>query len=702
MKKFIELFTNLAVSLSGGLKASTIGADANQFGQGMFKMASKSLESAYNKTVGRAVANVDNALFDSGSIAEQNRSKKRKQFMNDMKDRASLSLAGNDAVSKYKKEHALELSQMSNEERRGALENVRMAGMKEYAEDNKISSKKLDQLLNKSGLDYVGNNLFGAAYQAAKQSAFSGGNLFNSVNDKKVDNTSFSKNEVKEAFKDMNKEDRDKFIKQVEKGEVHVNKGKIERARSVAISAVKAPYKMASAIANPKDTLKSTASAIQSANPFKANRIKKEAIQQLQDSGRIDKFKTFVPIPNAVKNWARTDEEKKIIRDKMRDIAKVNGADIKKDKMTSQSVIKDLKSTNEYIGKVENSGGKKTLEANVAKVERFGARVANLFSKNDPKISEDNQKMMAEKFNALKTSGSAEIAMLKETKKDTLAKASERIDATLRSKEEFKRFNILEKTKKSLEETGKISPEVRSEILKGGDNSLKEFINKGDLNYAGRAVNYISNLTPVKFASEAVGFAYKNTLGKIPAPPGAKTLGRVLKGAGKQMLEVSKNKKLEHVNTLIKGEIDQNPSLKGIVQTRQEFKKEMRDVDSKISSLEARSANIDKYDQARQINDKNIKTIEGYEKKGGGEKAGLTALSKLSSFSLVRPVARAVNSVFGKKVKYAPVLKDREKYKKALKSVKEFNKLETPAEFSKFVKKNEKILKTDSPSDQTS
>jgi type IV secretory pathway VirB6-like protein len=122
MKKFIEMFTNLAVSLSGGLKASSIASEAANIGKSMIGSAiSQKLKSSYQASIGRVVANIDNTLFDSGSIAETRKTNERKQFAKDMSTRSSLNKAGNEAVSKFKKENALKLSNMSSSEQKETL-----------------------------------------------------------------------------------------------------------------------------------------------------------------------------------------------------------------------------------------------------------------------------------------------------------------------------------------------------------------------------------------------------------------------------------------------------------------------------------------------------------------------------------------------------------------------------------------------------
>ena len=80
----------------------------------------------------------------------------------------------------------------------------------------------------------------------------------------------------------------------------------------------------------------------------KPNEVKKDAVNQLIESGKINKFSG--PIPSFVKNWARTDEEKKTIRDKMREISQDRG-DKNITKKTSNSVVKDLKLTQNYAAK---------------------------------------------------------------------------------------------------------------------------------------------------------------------------------------------------------------------------------------------------------------------------------------------------------------------------------------------------------------
>ena len=380
MKKFIQMFTDLAVSLAGGLKASTISAEAMSAGKAAVGAISKQLGKAYQASVGRVVANIDNTLFDSGRIAKSRKASEREQFASNMMTRASLHKAGNDAVSKYKKENGLKLSNMSSSEQKTALEDVRMKGMQDYASENDISDKKLSSLLNKTGLDYNGSNLFGLAAQAAKQGVSSGGNLFTAVRDKKVE-TSFSKSEANSAIKKMKSPDQQQqFINNVKDGKVHVNKGKMEKARSFAISAVKEPVK---ALLNPKTTALKIGGGILSLGELAFNKvtksdpIKKEAVDRLKESGQIAKFNIMAP--EFVKNWARTDEEKKIIRDKMREVSREKGGDNTVNKVTSKAVVRDLELTKKHAERLNTRGD---LGKQKAHIGRFKERVQNVLSPN--------------------------------------------------------------------------------------------------------------------------------------------------------------------------------------------------------------------------------------------------------------------------------------------------------------------------------
>lgn len=719
MKKFIQMFTDLAVSLAGGLKASTISAEAMSGMKSAVGAISQQVGKVYQASVGRVVANIDNTLFDSGRIAKSRKASEREQFASNMMTRASLHKAGNDAVSKYKKENGLKLSNMSSAEQKSVLEDVRMKGIKEYASENDIGDKRLDSLLNKTGLDYNGSNLFGLAAQVAKQGVSSGGNLFTAVRDKKVE-TSFSKTEANAVIKKIKTPDQqNEFINNVKDGKVHVNKGKMEKARSFAISAVKEPVK---AVLNPKATASKIGGGVLSLGKSainmvtKSDPIKKEAVDRLKESGQIAKFNIMAP--EFVKNWARTDEEKKIIRDKMRDVSREKGSDNTVNKVTSKSVVRDLELTSKHAQRLETRGD---LGKQKAHIGRFKERVQNVLSPNPSeqykqdrikdreerkKEREDNpDRGMGERLKkwafgqiAIKKGGKNLIENAKENlnknkaleKNEAKVKMIDRLKidndkmslknpGSDRNKETLKLTKDREKAKKGEDDIGKklkeeFGDKTRFGLLKEMKEDLKNFDKNGR-----------------KFSDD---FNKKiNGLQDEDLKKGLQKNIKVIEGSGvwgetfrKKIKEkFSKNRNENYVDGLIKKEIAENPKLKDLVDKRSEFRVQINEADAKIKNLgdEKIDKTNDIYEKALKINKDNVEKVEKYEKKDLGERAGKATLSKLASATAV--LSSAVVNRFK-----SPVPGEREEYKKALSGVKEFNNLETTKDFEKFVKKGEK------------
>jgi type IV secretory pathway VirB6-like protein len=494
MKQFIELFTNLAVSLSGGLKASTIGADAASVAKDFAKKVGAKASQAYGGTIGRVVSNADNFFFDSGSIADSKRAEERKNFATDMKTKATLVMQGNDAVSKYKKENALEFAGMNSNEQKKTLENVRDKAMSKYASDNGISEAKLDQLKNSSGINYTGNNLFGALAQAGNQAVFSGGSLFNSIANKKVD-TSFSKEEANAALKKMDgaggEDKRNAFIEKVEQGNVKVNKGKIENARKVAISAVP---RIVSAALNPKSTAQSALKVVSSpvSNALSSNRVKNEVIANLEKSGKISTIKSIAP--SFLKNWARSDEDKKIIRDKTREVINQREDSFGKSQgnQTSRSVIKDLKTTSDYVKKTEENTGqdfsKSSERSFVANLGRFGSRVKNtMLTPPNFKPKENTKTQIVSpqtQDNLAKTRSDLEKQKMLETSGLDVLKNRDKLISE-KIKEKSGDFHYLDKMKESLKENkenrktpNEIDASLKKEIQQSGSDNVKKALEK--------------------------------------------------------------------------------------------------------------------------------------------------------------------------------------------------------------------------------
>ncbi|MFZ9469533.1 MAG: type IV secretion system protein [Rickettsiales bacterium] len=357
MKKFTDFFSNLAVSLAGGLKATQIGADAKAVGNQALGMAKGIASKVYSMTAGQLVDRADKFLFDSGKIADSERKAKMDNIKEMIKTKATLNTVGKSAVDDFKKKNALKLAGMSQAEQKKTLENVRNNAISNYAEYNGI--KNVDQIMNMKGLNYSGTNVLMGAAQAARQAVSKDGALFNSANDKEMKgksmaDTSFSKDDAIAAMKSMNKEEKEEFMKAVENGTIHVNKGRLEQARSAIGNVAKLPEAGIKAISNPIKSTKAIASGISSGAKSLGKQVKeavggsdlkKEAIDQLKKEGKIDRFQSITP--SFIEGAIRSKEDNKLINERMQQIAKDRRSFDEKPKITSSQVVKNLKSFSE-------------------------------------------------------------------------------------------------------------------------------------------------------------------------------------------------------------------------------------------------------------------------------------------------------------------------------------------------------------------
>jgi len=731
MKKFIELFTDLAVTIAGGLKASTIASDSANMGKSFFKAASSAASKIFENTAGRAISRIDNNLFDTGAIGSARRKAERQQFMEDVKTRVELKKEGNRAVSEHKKNNALPLSLLSVGEQKEKLSKVKQDAIKNYATSKGISSKDLERITNASGLNYSGNNLFGMVAQAGKQAAFSGGNLFSSMNDEKI-NTSFSKSEANSALKKMTNEDQSKFIKAVKDGDVHVNKGKLENTRKMPILAVKAFF-------NPKATIASAAESAWSVakkplstiakkplriigfiDPSKADLLKKEVTKELENAGKITKNQK--PLYNFIKEWARTDEEKLIIKNTVRE--KSRQQEVNLPKVTNESTIKDLEATQKLSQDTEKFTGLPLDKNNIsyrAIANRARTRAENLFSRDSSSKAEKEDALdkskKAEKEDALDKSKKAEKMYennFKNLEKERLKnendpenknsiknlkealESKKRLDQDYKNSDELKRFNTLEKARDSIYE-------------KEGRGYIKRFFLGGK--------------------QAEISEEIKNEMRQNGMQDYAKiTEGNALIGE-KRKIKPSKAQLTKYFNELIEKEFSKKPELlEGIKQNRYEI----NEINTKLNDADKREKKIAEvkgyFDDAMKIKGEYQKTIAEYEKKDWTARLGLAMVNKAASATFpLRFVVRNAHSLFNStravgagtvdlvRNKYnnnkesnlykeykdkklfsskpeseKNLYQQREKYKSALKGLKEVNNMQNP---EKFVAKHQKTLK---------
>ena len=286
MKKFITMMTDVANIIGEGVKATSLGSDVakkfeslDPFVKNSF--ARNAVSRIYNSTLGQVVNRADKFFFDSGKIADEERAilKKQDSFYN--QHISNIKAAGNNSISTFKRENAQELIGKSKEEQREILKLARDKGIQEYASKNGLSGTDVDMIMNKSGLNYRGNNVFGAALAAAKQTYH--GKLLNPLSDQRI-KTSFSQSEAKEALSNMKPEEQKSFI-EAAKSEIRVR----ESAAQFVSKMAKNPFNTANKLR--KDLVKEVGGKL--GNAYEAmiyNNQKAEAAKFLEKTGKIKRI----------------------------------------------------------------------------------------------------------------------------------------------------------------------------------------------------------------------------------------------------------------------------------------------------------------------------------------------------------------------------------------------------------------------------
>lgn len=261
MRSFLSTISDLAASLSGGIQASSLGANISA---GVNQAVGKTQQlgkKAFDKLGGNAfLRKVDKNVFASGAEAKQDRKRKKQENKNNRKDIANMLKAGNDAVSNYKKENATEYAKMSEDDKKKKLMEVKKNAMTEYAKGQGKSQKDIDKLMNLRGFKgNGGSNIFGAGINLIRSSGNLRTSLLNNVTN--VD-TGFSNKEITGAMKSMDEDQKKGFINNLKSGEIQSSSNNKPK--------------------NPLESIKK-----QFENPLINPR--EQAIKQLEDSGQITK-----------------------------------------------------------------------------------------------------------------------------------------------------------------------------------------------------------------------------------------------------------------------------------------------------------------------------------------------------------------------------------------------------------------------------
>ncbi len=238
MRKFLPFMADSAASIAGGIKASDLAKDISGSVQSMIKQAKGVANHYAEKTplprMYRSAINYgDKKLFNSGALADKERDQKQKENSINEKYKNEMAKAGDEAVEKYKIDNASSLMNKSSDERKEELKKVRDEAMNKKAKEFGLNDKQIKELKESKGLNYVGDNVFGAAIQAAKQGIFGGGALLTPLKDRKI-NDGYSESSAQKAMENMTPEQRKDFMNKLESGDIKVEKNKKEKAADIA------------------------------------------------------------------------------------------------------------------------------------------------------------------------------------------------------------------------------------------------------------------------------------------------------------------------------------------------------------------------------------------------------------------------------------------------------------------------------------
>ena len=131
--------------------------------------------------------------------------------------------SGDKAINDYKNNNAPSLAKMTNEKREEKLREVRNEAMKDKGKELGLSESKIDKVMNKGdNFKTTSDNALMIAAKFAHHSAY--GNKAG-LNNNKI-NTDLSVDNLKNAAKDMNSEEKKGFISDLKDNQSNTNNEK--------------------------------------------------------------------------------------------------------------------------------------------------------------------------------------------------------------------------------------------------------------------------------------------------------------------------------------------------------------------------------------------------------------------------------------------------------------------------------------------
>lgn len=387
MNKFISFMTDVAASISGGLKASELGDGVSKAFSEVSNYAKSRSSDIYKGSIGKQVERLDMKLFDSGKLASDARRKRREQHTKDEKNKGEMRNAGNEAVESYKKEHGANLAKLSPEEQKRELDRVKDEAIKSKGIELGLNDAQIEKLRKSKGSTYEGANAFGLALHTARQAVSSGGTLTKSIDDEKT-KTSFSKSQAKSATKAkrMTNEERKDFMDAVKSGKIQVERGTLGKMKG-ALGSVKHSAQRGTMTQDAISSIKNAPSAVfdktKGLRKTAANAVGKgdyrKAEQELMKEGIIAKT-------SQITSFARTDEEKDLIRQRMTDnrqtavvttdVKDKDGNVIKQDQTISMKAYRKAEKQLEAEGKLKDHKSFEERQQNTEEMKDILDRIA--------------------------------------------------------------------------------------------------------------------------------------------------------------------------------------------------------------------------------------------------------------------------------------------------------------------------------------
>ena len=214
MNKFIGFMVGLASDISGGISASKMASGVVAAGNQLKGMAKSKAGEAWKAVGGEEMMQrADQAMFDSGALADKERDKQKLQNRKDSQEKAQLAKGGKTAVAEFKKENQAKLASMSKAEQQVTLNKVKDSGEKAMGKKMGLDDKRISDLQKSQGFQsYHDSNIVGAAVHYGRQAvggAISGDSTISKSLVNQDAQTSFSKSEAVAGLKNMTPEQRD-------------------------------------------------------------------------------------------------------------------------------------------------------------------------------------------------------------------------------------------------------------------------------------------------------------------------------------------------------------------------------------------------------------------------------------------------------------------------------------------------------------